>query len=474
MPSPRPAARASRASRGAGKAKRRKPTKETYLQAPDWTPAAAVLFNLTLRARASARNENKNVYTRKLLTHDGERRVFTKLAAERAGPASSEIETLMSVLNFHVIKVLSKPSHARSSARQLCKQAVSVGGTAATAAPAAVRVQAEPPASPPGAWTEAHTPHPRPRQQLAPRPANLWREVVPDPSALPAHAVIVPERAASRIRSLRAKAGPSAPIPPTLRASLVHTSRLPTAVASAGDHFLMARTGTWASLAQVLGAFGVRHDSPAASTMLTSALMTERQWTECVGRAVMPCAAAAVVRSLEPALAGRMPASPAYASACAGVDLFAAAMDDLFDSWKYVAAWETDSRLREFLAQAYAPRGLVSDCVYTDATCRETARAAPRADIYVLTPSCRELSQRNHHRSVEAVRAATAQFDDMLEYVHAHRPLVVIVENVHVPEFELAVLAALSSLEGYDLQHYLPECSRMARDRVYATAVRRD
>ena len=202
MPSDRPAARSSRASRGVGKAKRKRPMKETALQAPDWTPGAAILFNLTVKDRSDERGETKKVYVRKLLTHDGERRTFTQCAAARAGTKSSEIENLMSVLSFHRERVLTKPSHVRLAATSLAKHAVRVGGTTATAAPAAVRVQAEVPASPAGAWSEAHAPHPRPRPRLAPRPAKLWREVVPDPSALPAHAVIVPERAASRIRSL--------------------------------------------------------------------------------------------------------------------------------------------------------------------------------------------------------------------------------------------------------------------------------
>ena len=57
--------------------------------------------------------------------------------------------------------------------------------------------------------------------------------------------------------------------------------------------------------------------------------------------------------------------------------------------------------------------------------------------------------------------------------MHVHRPLVVVIEHVDMPEFEHAALAALAALDGYDIQIIRPVCPRMARDRVYATAVRR-
>ena len=473
MAAKRPAARSSRASRTAGKITRNRPKKEEALQAPDWTPAAAILFNITVKERSDARGENKKVYVRKLLTHAGERRDFTAHAAARAGTKSREIENLMSVLAYHRERVVERPSHARRVAARLSGQAVSVGGTTATVAPAPEHVHAAPAAASEVAWAEARATHPRPRPRLAPRPTAIWHEIVPDPAAWPPHAVIVPERAASRLRAHRAKAGPDTPLPDHLKSSLVHTGRLPTAVASAGDHFLMARTGEWASLAQMLGAFGVSPSSPASATMLSSRLMTERQWTECVGRAVAPDAAVAVMRRIEPSFAGRMPRAPVYASACAGVDFFAVAMDTLYDDWTYSAAWEIMPKLRKFLVKAYAPRGLTAEHVYRDAGCVETARAAPGSDIYIVTPPCGDISKRNHHRTVESVSGATSVYDAMLEFVHVHRPLVVVIENVDMPEFAHAALAALAALDGYDIQMFRPVCPHMARGRVYATAVRR-
>ena len=77
--------------------------------------------------------------------------------------------------------------------------------------------------------------------------------------------------------------GGSMPPPAAFVKSLLHTERLPTAVSSAGDYFVLAASGEWASLAQLLASFAISVSEPPGSLIIRSDEFTERQWCERIG-----------------------------------------------------------------------------------------------------------------------------------------------------------------------------------------------
>ena len=189
-------------------------------------------------------------------------------------------------------------------------------------------------------------------------------------------------------------------------------------------------------------------------------------------RRVFPPQMTATLRRAASLLGERVPHAPRYACACAGFDAAFPAVRTMFPGTRYVAAWERDAKLRAFLARAYGPDGLETSRVFAEATDPESNAVADGADFFLITPPCEVWSKLNPSRTLRARARAAAELGEMLGYAHLHRPLVVIIENVDVPEFVLAVEGALRSLAGYRVVLYRPRSADVARERVYALAVR--
>ena len=468
----RAALKSTRASRVAKSKRQRAVAEGDRLQAPDWTPAAAVLFRRIVEARRGKgrRPKNAKVFVRGLLQTFNERSAFGDAALEVAGVGSPELLTMTKILEYHAIVVAKAPSKAAQQALAIVKSAVRVAGSAPLAAAPEV-ITAPSAGIATGEWAAARVPHPRPRPALSERPRKLISALALERFPIPRHAVVAPERAARRVKTYIAKGGSMPPSAAFVK-SLLHAEKLPTAVSSAGDHFVMAASGEWASLAQLLASFAIPTDEPPGSLILRSEEFTERQWSEKVGAAVFPPQMTAALRRATSMIGARVPEAPRYACACAGFDAAFPAFRAMFPGARYVAAWERDKKLRAFLARAYGPDGLEPSRVFAEATDPVSHAAADGADFFLITPPCEVWSKLNPSRTLRARTRAAAELGEMLGYAHAHRPIAVIVENVDVPEFVLAVEGALRSLVGYRVVLCRPRSAEVARERVYALAVR--
>ena len=260
----RAALKSTRASRVAKSKRQRAVAEGDRLQAPDWTPAAAVLFRRIVEARRGKgrRPKNAKVFVRGLLQTFNERSAFGDAALEVAGVGSPELLTMTKILEYHAIVVAKAPSKAAQQALAIVKSAVRVAGSAPLAAAPEV-ITAPSAGIATGEWAAARASHPRPRPALSERPRKLISALALERFPIPRHAVVAPERAARRVKTYIAKGGSMPPSAAFVK-SLLHAEKLPTAVSSAGDHFVMAASGEWASLAQLLASFAIPTDEPRA------------------------------------------------------------------------------------------------------------------------------------------------------------------------------------------------------------------
>ena len=195
--------------------------------------------------------------------------------------------------------------------------------------------------------------------------------------------VVVFGRAGDRVRAWRkgAGAGTATTPPAQLAFALVHTGVVPTATASRPDQFWLTEQQRYMSVREVCRVMGVRDDNP-----LSAALQRVRCPTNAVsflGRAIHVDIAKVILTFLKGMRV--LPDTLTYASACSGIDTFAAAVHDMWgDSWRYAHAAEPDTQPRNVLADAW---GLDPSNIYMDAGSPE-AQAAERADLFVLSPEC--------------------------------------------------------------------------------------
>ena len=113
---------------------------------------------------------------------------------------------------------------------------------------------------------------------------------------------------------------------------LVHTSCLPTAVASASDHYILVQPSQaprFMTVEEVGRCMGLEEGCPLMATLSDESVLTPNQAVTCLGRGVHAGVAKQVTRWL--LAQGRIPARPTYGTAFSGVDLFAAGLNSSFD-----------------------------------------------------------------------------------------------------------------------------------------------
>ena len=356
---------------------------------------------------------------------------------------------------------------------------------------ARIRHHAGPPAALPGAeappvdpaavarggeaWLDtaptAGRPAPKPGSRLAKGMVSWEVDRLGD---IPDDSVVVFERAQGRVRY----AGDDAPSGKLLGA-LVHTDKIPTAVASAGDHFWLPALGRWASPSEVMRLFAVPTDSNLWLAVLRQAPpkgLTPRQVVQGFGKAVhVESAARAVRRAKEMADLGG-PGFLTYGSACTGYDLIAQGALSVFPTtFRHRFASELQvtaeqQKTAALLAEAWGPHGLTAENIFADACSPEACVRAPWVHIWVCTPPCEAYSRRNHCPSEERARAEMALFDKMLNYVRAKQPRAIIIENVDEPSSRACIESALASLDGYVGESFVTKASdagRMERVRRF-------
>ena len=289
---------------------------------------------------------------------------------------------------------------------------------------------------------------------------------------LPPHAVVCPERAAARVAAWRKAQARSqlSPPPIALLRGIVHTTYLPTCVASSGDHYWMIARGRWATPLELLALFEVPAASPLGRSVATRPNAEAKHIASAIGRAIHAGDAARVLARLRSRAS--FPPVVRYATACSGIDTFAAAMDVAFGTtgWRYVAASESDAASAKLLAMTYSDRGLTPGAITRDARDAEAAAAAPPSDVWVFTPPCNAFSRRNHRRSERQLLEAAASIDAMLAYPRAQSPSAIVVENVDEADARSLVSSRLLSLPGYKWEYTRLEArdsGPMARARCF-------
>lgn len=241
--------------------------------------------------------------------------------------------------------------------------------------------------------------------------------------------VVCCARAESRIRSWRKAQGVNASSPPptSLLLSLVHTSVLPTAVASKADHWWLADCNRWMSVREVGRAFGIRENSPLMEALCGSPYPASA--VAVAGKAIHAGVARLILSKLH--TEGMLPAFIRYGSSCSGADFFAEAVDSLWDGqWAYLHAAERDPVPRRILASAW---GLHEEFIFLDAASEEAA-SAEEVDLYVLSPDCVDFSRRRHARSNEVVASGAVNAASQLSFVQRGKAKVVVIENVDEPD----------------------------------------
>ena len=168
--------------------------------------------------------------------------------------------------------------------------------------------------------------------------------------------VIVFGRAGDRVRAWRKSANASAAATPpaSLAVALVHATIVPTATASRPDQFWLTEYQRYMSVREVCRVMGVHDGNP-----LSHALQRVRCPTNAVsllGRAIHAGVAKAILTLLLN-MGTLSTDSLTYASACSGIDTFAAAVHDVWgDAWSYKHAAEPDAKARAVLSDAWGAR----------------------------------------------------------------------------------------------------------------------
>ena len=261
--------------------------------------------------------------------------------------------------------------------------------------------------------------------------------------------VVCYERAAGRIRSERG-GKPDA----EFVKGLVHTEKLPTAVAKSGDHYVLVTPGKdlrFLTVEEVARGFGVPTGSPLMHMLKTPkprGALTVNQAVSCLGRGIHVKVAGQIVANL----ADRGIISPGllYASAYSGIDTFAAAVEArLGKEWTYEHASEKDDTTRKALLRTWKCRGLTEARCYRDAL-SDGAAGETRTGLWVHTSECVSFSKRNHKASKEEQASALGEVWKSLEYARRAQPRSIVVENVHEPSVVRAMTGMLARLPGYE------------------------
>ena len=256
--------------------------------------------------------------------------------------------------------------------------------------------------------------------------------------------VIVFGRAGDRVRAWRKDKGAGATdVPPAkLAVALVHTGVVPTATASRPDQFWLTDQQRYMSVREVCRVMGLRDVNP-----LSAALQRVRCPTNAVsflGRAIHVDIATRILTFLRGMRV--LPDQLTYASACSGIDTFAAAVHDMWgDTWRYAHAAEPETQPRSVLSDAW---GLDTSHIYMDAGSPE-AQAAEPVDLFVLSPECNSFSRRRHGRDAEIMAGGAADAARVMPFVTSAKAKVVVIENVDEPDAVASIATMLADARAY-------------------------
>ena len=261
--------------------------------------------------------------------------------------------------------------------------------------------------------------------------------------------VICYERAAGRIRDERG----GVPDADFMR-GVIKMKELPTAVASPSGHYVLVLPGganpRYLTVEEVARGFQVPTGSPLMRMLSNTKELTTIQLTSCLGRGVHVGVARRLVSML--VLRGKLSRGMTYGSAYSGIDTFAAAVEAEFSGdFSYEFASECNESVRSALLEAWGERGLTAGRCDVSAF-SEASVGRPQVDLWVITPTCKAYSKRNHDRNATEQNATLSEVWEALRYVQMNRPRVVVMENVCEVSAVGPLTGLLSRLSGYSME----------------------
>jgi hypothetical protein len=268
--------------------------------------------------------------------------------------------------------------------------------------------------------------------------------------------VVCYERAASRVQHERPHSG-GAPGADFLK-GVVSMEVLPTATANGGHHYVLVSATAeprFLTVEEVSRAFGVPAASPVMAPLLGRLLPEERKEDEMTAIQAVGALGEGVhvglCKRLVAMLADRGVIGPGmrYGSAFSGIDLVAAAVEEVFGAnWTHCFASELDKKKRAALRSAWSQRGLGPDWVFWDAR-QAAATGAPAVDLWAMTASCKEFSQLRHHPTTAGQWSSLDDVNRSLDYVRTARPRAVLIENVTGATIVRPLAAMVGGITGY-------------------------
>ena len=442
--------------------------------APIWSASAALIFKRTLEKERGG--TPRETFVAGLLQSFEERTKFGQRMRAGSGMAPGK-DAAATCLEFQARRVDREPARAKYWAHEMLARVRASAGSAELAEPRPLAVAPEPPSEADIATARAQRPW-RPRPPVSDRTAALLESLRLDRlESVSPEVRIAPERARQRLYRWMAR-HPHTSLPPVqLVQSLLGAGRRPTAVAQPGDHLVDPTTGAAEPVGELLVHMGVKPSSPRFMAYAHGRPQTEREVVRSIGLGVHAACAAQILREAREWAGDRWPRSTLrYASACSALDLFAEGLDAVAGpgAWEYVLASERHEKRRSLLIRGYASAGLTEGRARRDAASPEATTGAPYADVWFMGSNCGVWSKRNHWRTSERMLEEMVQIDRYMEYVHAQRPLVAIVENVDTVEAEIAFTASVRALESYEVRTYRVRVAGQTRDRLFWVCLRQD
>jgi hypothetical protein len=220
-------------------------------------------------------------------------------------------------------------------------------------------------------------------------------------------------------------------LPQRVADRIVHTTVLPTAVASRAERYYLPGLERHMSAEEELNAFGVAQSSTMRKAIKQTATDTQ---------AAALTSAAVEVRSLKMVLKNAMEEAgmqvPAEGesklrmmSLCCGIGTMAEATEQLTQgAWKYVQAAEKGKIQKDILKAAWKKRGLTEARIADDAFDETMLATAPESDMLTATMECGPYSRQSQTDAKEAMEEVD-KVRKVMKYAARCKPAMIIFEN---------------------------------------------
>ena len=220
-------------------------------------------------------------------------------------------------------------------------------------------------------------------------------------------------------------------LPQSVTSRIVHTTVLPTAVASRAERFYLPGLKRHMSAEEELNAFGVAPRSTIRKAMQQAA--TDTQAIAYTSAAVEVRGLKMVVREAMKEAGMEVPEKGGsklrMMSLCCGIGTMAEATEQLTQgAWEYVQAAEKGKIQRNILKAAWKKRGLTEARIADDAFDATMLATAPESDMLTVTMECGPFSRQSQTSAEEAMEEVD-KVRKVMEYATRCKPAMIVFEN---------------------------------------------